>query len=75
MSKAEIIHQLETLTREELDEVAERVDALRFADDDDELSPEHRAILEERLANFKGTPEEGEDVEVVVARIMNSFKK
>jgi hypothetical protein len=75
MSKAEIVQQLETLSPQELDEVAQRIDELRFRDDFEELSAEHRIILEERMADYRSDPTQGEDLHVVANRILRDLKK
>jgi hypothetical protein len=72
MSKAEMLQQLKSLSPSELDEVADRIDELR--DDANQIPAEHRIILEERLASYHGSPDQGEDAAVVVERILSSLK-
>lgn len=75
MSKAEFFQQLDTMSREELDEVAERVERLRFPEVVDELSPEELEMLRERIAEYEKDPTQAEDGHVVVARIMAELRK
>ena len=75
MSKAELFRQLETMSRDDLDEVAARVDKLRFPEEVDELSPEELEMLRERIAEYEKDPTQAEDGHVVVARLMAELKK
>lgn len=74
MSKVEVLRQIENFSREDLDEVAERIDQLRFADED-ALPPGHGAILAERIAEYEKDRDPGQPVEQVVERIRASLKR
>jgi len=75
MSKAKFFEQLETMSREELAKVAERVDQLRFPSEEDDLSVEELEMLRERISEFEKDPTQAEDGHVVVARILAELKK
>jgi hypothetical protein len=70
MSKAELFQQLETLTREDLDELSDRVQQLRFGEEEDDLLPEDKAILERRVAEYKKNPNDVVDLNVVVDELL-----
>jgi hypothetical protein len=52
MSKSELLLELETLSRRELDEVAEKVDELRGAP----LTPDERALIRDRVTHYRNNP-------------------
>lgn len=60
MSKTEILEQLPRLTPEERFEIRVKLaelDGDRWLDDDDPLTEEQKALLEERLADMEAHPE------------------
>ena len=75
MSKAELFQELETLSPEELDQVAERVDKLRFPEDESELSAEQLAMIRARIEHYEKNPDQVVDGEAAVAEIMAGLKK
>ena len=66
MSKAELFQQLESLSREDLDEVAGRIDQLRGAD----LTGEERALLRSRITEYRKDPDDVVDLDNAVAEIL-----
>jgi hypothetical protein len=74
MSKAEFLQQLETLTQDELEQIAIRVEELRRAGGK-ELTPTERALLEERMKRFQSDSNSGEEWSVVRERVLSKFRK
>jgi hypothetical protein len=70
MSKAEFFHQLETLTAEELNKVAVRVEELRERYALDDISEGEKAILDERIARSKTKRGGNENWAVVRERVL-----
>src|SRR5688572_30718956 len=52
MSKSELLEQLAALSREELDEVADRVDSLRGGD----ITPDERTLIRDRISDYRANP-------------------
>ena len=75
MSKAEFFHQLESLTPDELNKVAIRVEELRERLEVDDMSETEKAILDERIARAKASPGQNEDWSIVRERVTGKFKK
>jgi hypothetical protein len=74
MSKAEFLQHLETLTQDELEQIAIRVEELRRAGGN-ELTPTERALLEERMKRFQSDGNSGEEWSVVRERVLSKFRK
>jgi hypothetical protein len=74
MSKAELFQQLETLTPDELNQVAVRIEELRELHEVDDVTDEERRILDERIARAKTNPQPREDWAVVRDRVMKKLK-
>ncbi len=70
MSKSELLQQLQSLSREDLDEVAERVDQLRGAD----LSAKERKLVRDRITEYRNGPEGVIDLDVAVSDILSRSK-
>jgi hypothetical protein len=76
MSKAEFFQQLETLSPDELDQVAIRIDELRHrAGSEIDLTPTEQAILEKRIKRFEADGNAGEDWPTVRDRVLARIKK
>lgn len=70
MSKSELLEQLATLSRQELDEVADRVDSLRGGD----VTAEERALVRERVAQYRAHPDDLSDLDDAVKEISSGKK-
>ena len=70
MSKSELLQQLATLSREDLDDVAERVDELRGAP----LTTQERTILRERVAHYRANPADIVDLDDAIFEIRGRKK-
>ena len=70
MSKAELLLELGTLSHEDLDEVAERLDQLRGRD----VTEEERTLVRSRLAEYRKDPADLIDLDTAVREILNSQK-
>lgn len=70
MSKSELLLQLATLSREDLDDVAERIDELRGAP----LSRQEQMLIRERVANYKANPNDVIDLEDALSDIRSRKK-
>ena len=68
MSKAEIIQELAVLSREDLEDVADRVDELRGG----ACSAQERAVVRDRLAAYRQNPDDVTGLDEAVADILGS---
>jgi hypothetical protein len=75
MSKAEFFHQLESLTPDELNKVAVRVEELRQRLEVDDVSETEKAILDERIARAKVNPGRNEEWPIVRERVLGKLQK
>lgn len=68
MSKAEIIQELAVLSREDLEEVADRVDELRGG----AFSAKERAVVRDRIAEYRKNPDDVTGLDEAVDDILQS---
>ena len=66
MSKAELIRGLKSLTREELDEIADEIDQLRGGD----LTERERSLVRDRVKAYRANPDDTVDLDDAVAEIL-----
>jgi hypothetical protein len=70
MSKSELLQKLESLSREDLEEVAERVDQLRGVG----LTEKERALVRDRIIVYRKNPEDLIELDDAVSDILNNRK-
>ena len=70
MSKSELLQQLATLSREDLDDVAERIDELRGAP----LSQNEQMLIRERVAHYRANPHDVVDLDEAISEIRGQKK-
>ena len=78
MSKAEILSELPKLSKKERHEIRVKLaemDSDGWLDEDDPLTDDQKALLEERLAAYEKDPESGSTWEEAEARIRARLRK
>jgi hypothetical protein len=70
MSKAEVLHELETFSPEDLEEIAIRLDELRCGP----VTDEERALIAERLDEYEKNPTNIVELEIAVGELLKRRK-